>query len=67
MQLTLKAARINAGLTRKEAADKLGITTQALANYENGKRYPRIPTIQKMESVYGVTYADLLFLPSTTV
>jgi transcriptional regulator with XRE-family HTH domain len=67
MQVTLKAARVNAGLTQKEAAAKLGIDARSLAHYEKGHRYPSVPTIQKMEALYGVTYADIIFLPGDTV
>ena len=33
-KITLKAARVNAGLTQKEAAKKIGISYQTLSDYE---------------------------------
>ena len=63
MGISLKAARINKKLTQKEAALKLGISEYTLGNYENGKSYPDIPILKKIESLYGVSYKDLIFLP----
>jgi len=63
MGITLKACRVNRNLTQREAAKKLGITKESLANYEQGKTFPNVPMIQKMELLYGVPYADIIFLP----
>lgn len=62
MAITLKAARVNAGLTQKEAAEKLGIALDTLINYEAGRTFPAVPTIQKIESLYHVSYNDINFL-----
>lgn len=58
-KLTLKAARVNAGLTQKEAAESLGICEQTLSNYERGISYPDVPMIEKFVGLYGVSYDDL--------
>ena len=63
MALTIKAARINAGYTQKEASKKLGIATTTLSSYENGDTFPKEPVIKKLEELYGVTYNQLIFLP----
>lgn len=60
--ITLKAARVNAGLTQQEAADALGISRKTLGNYEQGKRYPKIETIQKIEKLYDMPYTDIKFI-----
>ena len=60
-QMTLKAARVNAGLTQKEAARALGIGQQTLSNYENGVSYPDVPIIKRLEDLYGVEYKNLIF------
>ena len=61
MPVTLKAARINVGLTRKEAAKKIGVSADTLGNYERGKSYPDIPVLKAIEKIYGVPYNDLIF------
>jgi putative transcriptional regulator len=63
MAMTLKAARINAGLNQQKAAKMLGINVSTLSNYERAKSFPDVPTIKKIEKVYGVTYDDIIFLP----
>lgn len=35
-KVTLKAARVNCGLTQKEAAKKLGLSVDTLSKYERG-------------------------------
>ena len=36
MQITLKAARTNASLTQKEAAERIGVTVDTIGNWERG-------------------------------
>lgn len=64
MAITLKAARVNKGLNQSEAAMRIGISLYTLQNYEAGKTFPDVPIIKKIEDVYGVRYADLIFLPA---
>ena len=63
MGLTLKAARVNSGLTQQDAAREIGISECTLSNYERGRSFPDVPTIKKIEEVYGVSYSELIFLP----
>ena len=60
---TLKQAREGRGYTPAEAAQLLGISVETLGNYERGKSYPDIPTLRKIEELYGVPYDRLIFLP----
>lgn len=64
MKVTLKAARMNKRLTQKEAANLIGVSVDTLHNYENQKSFPDVPVIRKIEEVYGLTYADIIFLPN---
>ena len=63
MAMTLKAARINQGLTQAEASEKIGVSVDTLSNYERGRSFPDVPVIKKIEAVYKVSYSDLIFLP----
>lgn len=63
-KLTLKAARINVGLTQKEAAKRIGISVDTLGNYERGQSFPDVPVILLIERVYGVPYNRLNFFNS---
>ena len=55
-RITLKAARVNAGYSQKEAAELLGISNKTLCSWENGKTFPGQPMIEKLCELYGVTY-----------
>lgn len=61
--MTLKAARVNKGLTQKEAAKLIGISPSALAKWENFKSYPSNRWIPKILEIYSVSYDELIFLP----
>lgn len=67
MAITLKAARVNAGLRLKDAAEKLGVTDSTLRNWERGKTFPSVPQIGAIESLYKISYADIIFLPQASV
>lgn len=54
VKISLRAARVNAGLTQVQAADKLLIGTSTLHAYERGKRQPRFSLLVQMEKLYGV-------------
>lgn len=60
VKLSLKAARVNAGMSQAEAAEKLGVAVSTLRNWEAGKTYPTMPRIDKICEVYGVDF-DILF------
>lgn len=55
----LKKARLKKGMTQEFVAKKLGITFQALSNYERGLRDPDNELLRKMADLYNVT-ADYL-------
>lgn len=63
MKFTLKTIRNLKGYTQEEAAKLIGISVDTLGNYERGKSYPDIPVLKKIESVYGVSYDKIIFLP----
>lgn len=62
MSMTLKAARVNKGFTQQEAADKLGVSKDTIANWEKGKTYPDVLQLKKIESLYDIKYHDIIFL-----
>lgn len=60
-KLTLKAARVNAGLTQDEAAKKIGVSLTTLVSYEKATSFPDVRTLKRIEDAYGVEYRDLQF------
>ena len=67
MSITLKAARVNSGLTQAKFAAELGVTIPTLRAYERGKSFPDVPKLKKIEQLTGVGYDDLIFLDTVPV
>lgn len=61
-QITLAAARVNAGYNQLEGAKLIGITPKTLRNYENGVTTIPAPTLRKAAKVYGIP-EDYIKLP----
>ncbi len=66
MAMTLKAARVNKGLTQKQAAALIGCAEDTLGNWERGVSFPDVPQLKRLEKVYGVPYSELIFLISNS-
>lgn len=68
MSITLKAARINAELTRPDVVERLKseygieISVNTLANYENKVSQPDINTGKALAAIYGKSVDDIIFL-----
>lgn len=59
MEISLKAARVNAGLTQKEVADHVGMSKNTIASYEAYETKPDVLTAQKMAELYGVSVNNI--------
>lgn len=62
IKITLKAARVNAGFTQKEVAEKLGISNATVCKWEQGSSMPNIQQVQQICELYDVSYDNLIFL-----
>lgn len=67
LKISLRAARINAGLSQKAAADSLGVSNKTLGNWENGITFPPANKIPAICDLYGVSYNNLNFLPNDSL
>lgn len=56
----LKQLRNSAGLTQKELANKMNISSSAVSMYEAGRRDPDTETLVKFSKVFNVTTDYLL-------
>ncbi|MGE5552950.1 MAG: helix-turn-helix domain-containing protein [Betaproteobacteria bacterium] len=56
----LRKEREKKGWTQAQAADKAGITSQALSNYEREYRDPDTATLSRLAQIYGVSVDYLL-------
>ncbi len=55
----IKRIRKEKGYSQKQLAEKLVTTPQNLAQYENGKRIPKIETIQKIANALDCDVSDI--------
>ena len=60
--MTLKAIRVNKGLSQEEASKLIGISKDTLCNYERAITFPDVPILKKIEKAYDVKYDDINFL-----
>ena len=51
----IKKARLNAGLTQLEVAEKLGLAQAQYTRWENGGRNPRDETVDKLAEIFGIS------------
>lgn len=63
IQISLAAARVNAGLTQEDVAKKLHISKQTICNWERGKGEPSIGQAKDLARLYRMNL-DYIFLPS---
>lgn len=61
MPITLKAARVNAGFTQKEAAELLNISKGTLTSYEKYRTKPDIEKSKQIAALYGTTVDGIIF------
>lgn len=61
----IKILREKKGLTRNDLVESLGITTQAISQYENCKRLPNDKILSKIADILNVSLSDFFVPPST--
>lgn len=64
MKLTLKAARVNKGLTQKDAAKLMGVSRNVISNWERQISFQDVLQVKRIEEVYGLQFQEIIFLPS---
>ena len=61
-RITLRAARVNAGLTLKEVAKKLGVTERTVGNWEKGSTSIPAKELIALCTIYAISI-DAIVLP----
>ena len=56
----LKKLRTEAGLTRAQLGEMVGVAGRSIINYENGERIPYGDTCARMAEAFGITTDELL-------
>lgn len=55
----IKKIRVDAGLTQKELGERLGITSQSIAQWETGRREPKYQSMVKIADALNVPVSSL--------
>lgn len=55
-----KRARMIAGLTQTELAEKVGVSAVTVHNWENGESFPRVKRLKKIAEALNTTVAELI-------
>jgi transcriptional regulator with XRE-family HTH domain len=55
----LKTARLAAGMTQEELAEKCGMKKQSISRYENSEREPNIRTAKKLADALNISLESL--------
>lgn len=63
IRISLAAARVNAGLSQKEAAKSLNTSIKTIQNHESGKTEPGWEMVEKYSKLYGLPIGNLKQAP----
>ena len=61
--LPLKKHRLLHDLTQKQVAEKIGVSKEAVSNWERGITFPTPPNIDKLCELYDTNYTLINFYP----
>jgi len=59
-KITLRAARINKDLLQTDVAEKLGVSSKTVGNWESGRTPIRAPILVRLCELYGVELSDII-------
>ncbi len=59
MKISIKGARVEKGMTQKQAGDAMNVTKETISNWERGITAPTAPQLLKLCDVYGVRVSDI--------
>ena len=63
IQISLAAARVNAGMTQEEVAKHMAVGKQTIVSWEKGTSEPKISQAKELSKLYDMPL-DYIFLPS---
>ncbi|MDY4739379.1 helix-turn-helix transcriptional regulator [Absicoccus porci] len=65
-RMTLKAARVNAGMTQEDLAEAIGVHRQTVAKWEENPQLMSIETANKVCKVLNVKFHQIFFAREST-
>lgn len=64
IQISLAAARVNAGYTQAEVAKHLKVSKTTVVNWEKGITEPRVEQSRELSELYKMPLDNIIFLPN---
>lgn len=61
LKISLASARVNARLTQREVAEKLGVSNVTIVNWENGRSSPNIVQANILYDLYRRPKDSIIF------
>lgn len=61
LQITLAAARVNAGMTQRDVAKEMHISKQTLVNWEKGNSEPTVSQSRRLSELYKIPLENIFF------
>lgn len=66
IQISLAAARVNAGLTQSDVAKALSVGKTTIVSWEKGKSEPKISQMDRLVELYNMP-RDYIFLQTKSI
>lgn len=66
IQISLAAARVNAGLTQDDTCRSMRVSKNTVVNWESGKSEPTITQARALADLYGIPLDCIIFVPKQT-
>ncbi len=63
IQISLAAARVNAGMTQQDVAREMHVSKNTVINWEKGKILPNFATLETLSRLYNMP-VNYIFLPN---
>ncbi|MDD7593279.1 MAG: helix-turn-helix transcriptional regulator [Peptoniphilaceae bacterium] len=61
LQISLAAARVDAGMTQTQVSHEMHVSKQTVVNWENGKTEPTINQARRLSEIYGIGLDHIFF------
>ncbi len=66
LKITLAAARVNAGMTQREAAEAIGVSRSTIQGWEAYTKWPNVLQLDAICEAYGLSVDDIIFSKSSS-
>lgn len=63
-EISIKAARVNAGYTLEQVSEKVGVSVVTLSKWENYRTFPTARQLKTLCALYGQSM-DHIFVPDS--